>query len=191
MPLENIFPTPIYYYVPQTKEEISPVVDEVEKILVNYHGKLNNPWDDTIFSSFSYGEKNTFLDNTPLLKNYIGKHILNYMKDVGCKHKNYLIKDSWMNLSVTYSYQNYHNHMADISGVYYHKTSEKDGNLKFRCDSTGLKMSRLFNGIEGGEIEHIPKIGKIVLFPSFLEHAVLMNRTNVERISISFNSYIY
>lgn len=192
MPIQDFFAIPIYYALPDGNDDMLSLMNEVDVALAQYPGKLTNPWDDSIFASFSYDTPNDFLKDTPLLKSYIGKHIEQYMKDIGCRYQHFLLKESWMNLSVQYSYQNYHNHISDISGVFYVKTSGRDGNLKFKSDSTGLKNSRLLSGISGrGDVEHEPQPGKIVLFPSFLEHAVLQNMTPVDRVSIAFNAYVY
>jgi ectoine hydroxylase-related dioxygenase (phytanoyl-CoA dioxygenase family) len=35
--------------------------------------------------------------------------------------------------------------------------------------------------------EYLPENGKLIVFPSWLEHSVLANKTNEIRISIAFN----
>ena len=46
-------------------------------------------------------------------------------------------------------------------------------------------MEYLYDGKEYEEI--IPQENMMIMFPSWLEHDVQMNKTDIERISISFN----
>ena len=69
-----------------------------------------------------------------------------------------------------------HNTSAIISGVFYLQVPMKSGNLFFK------------NG-NSYELEITPETGKLVLFPSQLDHYVPDNKNKEKRISISFNFY--
>ena len=197
MPFEMFWATPVYWSLFDEDEEALKKIDvEVSSSMEKYEEDLNRPWDDKMLTSFhpnwmkEYPEKgryNTFLQSCPLLESYVKKHT-NFFLDFFSLHKNFNefdITESWFNKGSKFSYQNYHKHAgSDISGCYYHQTNEQDGNITFRTDSTGLRMSKLY---PYDDITYKPAKGKIILFPSFLEHCVLMNSTDGERISISFN----
>jgi uncharacterized protein (TIGR02466 family) len=92
-----------------------------------------------------------------------------------------------MTLNELGSYAVMHDHgSSDISGVYYYKTNEQDGNLFFQTPNKLLSSNFLFKSIPS-IVEYTPKVGKIVLFPGWLNHGVHTNTTDNERVSISFN----
>jgi uncharacterized protein (TIGR02466 family) len=74
----------------------------------------------------------------------------------------------------------------DLSGVYYHQTTNNDGDIVFRNPSLVNRFHKLTYNI-GNSVNYTPEVGKILLFPSFLEHAVFHNNSDDKRISISFN----
>jgi uncharacterized protein (TIGR02466 family) len=146
---------------------------------------MENPWEDGVLTSFKYDSELNFVNKTPLLKDYVIKHTLEYLKHIiKTKKENIIIQESWFNVSKTGGYQHVHCHPTmDISAVYYYQTNGDDGSLMLSPDSSGLKNS-IFN-VEYKKIP--PQEGMLILFPSFLDHAVLMNKTNHDRISITFN----
>lgn len=177
------FHIPIYHH--HNPREVVSIQEEIAGVLPRYRERLAKAWDDTAMTSFSYEAEGRFLDDAPLLKQYVLSHVAAFTEDLRSPSRNIGLRSSWVNVSRKYGYQNYHSHtMSDLSGVYYYQTSGKDGLLKFRSDSTGLKNSYWSNY---RDVEYEPKEGLLILFPSFLEHAVMMNQTDFERISISFN----
>ena len=104
--------------------------------------------------------------------------------------------DCWFNINGKDNYNCKHVHPnSDFSGVFWLKTPEGCGNIvfesphnfssymeiqsyteKFKHDS-GFTYNCLFKPIEG----------KILIFPSSLQHKVQPNKSNEDRISVSFN----
>ena len=104
--------------------------------------------------------------------------------------------DCWFNINKKGSYNTKHVHpTSDFSGVFWLKTSMNCGNIvfespnnfssfreiqsyteKFKTD-TGCTHGYSFNPVEG----------KMLIFPSSLEHEVQPNESDEDRISVSFN----
>lgn len=185
MPVEYFFPTPIYYSFVKNLESIHHEVDSYITSVKDI--ELINPWGDTVQTTFKYGHYNHVLDNTPILLSEIKEHCQNFL--IAMKHQvdSIDIKESWCNISNKDSFQHFHIHGdTDLSGVYYHQTTSKDGDIVFRNPSLVNRFHKLTYDIDNS-VKYKPEIGKIILFPSFLEHAVFHNTSDDKRISISFN----
>ncbi len=96
--------------------------------------------------------------------------------------------NSWVNITKR-GLLNYHRHPHfQISGCYYHKISEGMGAIEFKCPNTVVANGGFPSGPHTPErIRIMPHEGALILFPSWLEHAIGINETNEERISLSFN----
>jgi uncharacterized protein (TIGR02466 family) len=185
MPVEQWFPTPVYFHIFEDSD-LFDIQTEIDQVLPLFETNLKSPWDDSVLSSFDYKQESNFLKYTPILKNKIIEHIVNFInKDVSIK---FVLNQSWINVCKKYGYQNYHSHDSDISGVYYYNTNGNDGDIKFKTESKSYQDSKLLSILDiPTSIVYTPCVGKLILFPSFLQHAVLMNNTDNDRISISFN----
>lgn len=150
-------------------------------------------WNDTVQTSFTYSDKNNLLDTCPKLSSVICNSLLEYLNLFELKNANGIhITESWANITEKGQFQHYHDHAGDdISGVFYHQStnSADEGELVFKSPSPGIAQSRLMSG-QPNKVYYPPKKGRLMLFPSVLEHAVLPNKTNFKRISISFNASI-
>lgn len=81
-----------------------------------------------------------------------------------------------------------HTNNYNLSGVYYVSTPRDCGEIVFRDPRPGANQApyRLFK--DDGDSEYfMPSPGMIILFPSYLEHFVLPNRSDEDRISMSFD----
>jgi uncharacterized protein (TIGR02466 family) len=184
MPVELWFPTPIYYYQ-FTDNILKTIQDEIVRYVPDLEDTLTSPWDDSVLTTFKYVDNINFLDNAPILKEQITQHVQKFVNS----NINFDITDSWLNVCKQYGYQNYHSHpLSDVSGTYYFQITGNDGNIKFKPESISYQSSKLLDVLNVSKnATYMPKIGQLLLFPSFLEHAVLMNNTEDDRISISFN----
>lgn len=91
----------------------------------------------------------------------------------------YSLNNYWFNINYPGSYNHIHNHltpnkpMQGISGTFYLKVPDNSGNIIF----TEKKE----------KVEVISKVGKVLLFSSYLDHEVSENKSNDDRISVAFN----
>jgi len=105
------------------------------------------------------------------------------------------IEGSWININPPQSYNIKHLHPRSLfSGVYYAKVPEGDcGDIIFHRDSLVLSylpeyIVQDWNDITSGTATYKISTGMLLIFPSWLEHAVSPNFTKEDRISISFNT---
>jgi len=118
--------------------------------------------------------------------------LMEYLKGIGSdigtvRPFTYKITSSWMTLNKKDSYAVIHSHgRSDISGVYYFKTNGEDGDIFFESPNKVIHTSYVFSHF-GRSWSHKPQVGKIILFPGWLEHGVATNHTDNDRVSISFN----
>lgn len=129
---------------------------------------------------------------TEEFKKELDNHLRSYMaginSDIGITRPfEYKIESSWMTLNVKNSYAVVHSHGdTDIAGVYYFNTNGRDGDFFFETPNKLIKSSYCFRHWQCNS-EHKPQVGKLMLFPGWLEHGVGTNHTDSERVSISFN----
>lgn len=102
---------------------------------------------------------------------------------------------SWINFFYPNQSEHQHNHYGNcLSGVYYVLAEPDSGNYRF-FDPAAQKV--MWTGLYINESEsssltctsgnHKPEPGKLILFPSWLEHSVEANNSSKVRISIAFN----
>ena len=188
--LDLFFPTPIYWYdLPNPNQFNENLIKNIEK------------WKET-----DQGEKKTNLggwhsatdmhlkkEYEPLVKE------LNKFQEQICKEEGYahptFLSNMWANINHPGCSNETHVHPnCQWSGVYYIKTSEGCGDLILEDPRPGYAMTgaqqislsnlplRLLRNIA-----YMPIAGRIIMFPSFLNHSVDINQSKEDRISVSFN----
>lgn len=107
---------------------------------------------------------------------------------------NLKIYNMWINVNNPGSLNKIHiHHNSILSGVYYVKCNFDSGNLIFHRNFIeefsifNLGEIENTNFLSHSEIHYAPEEKKLILFPSFSAHSVGINKSNEERISISFN----
>jgi len=100
----------------------------------------------------------------------------------------------WANINPPGGYNRAHTHPNSLwSGVYYVKAPINSGHLKVEDPKPCINISRpkrkqgqlpkhLWN-----EVHFEPIAGRLIMFPSWLNHCVDTNQSNDIRISVSFN----
>ena len=102
------------------------------------------------------------------------------------------IEAMWAIINKKGSFNISHNHPnAYLSSAYYVKHPEKSGDIKF-FDPKDQKTIRFpiikkYGELSAAEVQISPKEGDLLIFPSYLMHAVNRNLSNDDRIVISFN----
>jgi uncharacterized protein (TIGR02466 family) len=125
------------------------------------------------------------------------KNYLKIKKDI-----NFYITNSWINNHKSGDYAQAHCHKnAIFSGVYYLKIPKdfyNAGDLSFEkgyFNNVGVAPSTFhfeyeeYNNINADTYKITPKDGMIIIFPSYLYHAVTLNSTKEDRLSLAFNFF--
>lgn len=146
---------------------------------------LSNEWGDTVKTSFKYNKINRDIETYNLIA--LQKNIMAMLNTMVINYNNFVINDSWFNFSNKGNFQFDHNHGTEkFSGVYYYQTNGLDGDIKFTtpivAEKLGLGISRNIQSVS-----FTPVVGRMLIFPAYLEHRVEPNKTDNERISITFN----
>ena len=181
----NIWSTPIYENEISVKDEWIEFCNNI-----NYKRTFNNN------GSISVGPH--LLENISLLE--LKEKIL-YHVDVYTNHQlnisnKFRMCSSWCIKHIKGDFAQVHSHKNSIiSGVYYLQVTDGCGDIFFKRDKFlsesflfDLKKSTIMNSIE---YKISVKTGKLILFPSTLEHYTdIMPLDNFERIAISFNMFL-
>jgi uncharacterized protein (TIGR02466 family) len=111
----------------------------------------------------------------------------NFLPDLIYRHQ------AWLNISPPGASNKIHVHPnCHLSGVYYVSLSAPEcGSIFFRDPRIAATMMRPPVGKEthftATEVRMRPEEGRMYVFPSWLEHGVEINRSDRDRVSISFN----
>jgi uncharacterized protein (TIGR02466 family) len=161
------------------QQEITDAMPEVRKL------DLANPWGDTMLTSFKYDKINRDLDTYKL--DTLKSNVMTMLNIMVPDYNSFVINDSWFNFSNKGNFQFDHNHGTEkFSGVYYYQTTGDDGDIKFSTPNIGEKLGM---GVSRSvqSVSFTPIVGRMLIFPAYLEHRVEPNKTDNERISITFN----
>jgi len=98
----------------------------------------------------------------------------------------------WININPPSSYNHLHNHVGSVlSGVYYVDAENEQGNIQFERNDGAEYHIPLDIAEEtyytSTRATYACKTGALYIFPGWLKHSVQGNRSNKDRISISFN----
>lgn len=100
--------------------------------------------------------------------------------------------NSWVSINRKHCTHERHNHLPSTwSGVYYVQADNNDGNITFFNEHMKSNWPYCSTDLNNPLTRPIftvqPETGLLLIFPSYLEHQVHENKTDNERISISFN----
>jgi len=190
MAVEWHFPTPIFVHsfegteLDEIQTEIKTALPEILK------SKHDSPWGDNVTTTFEHAGKNDILDfKLDKFHSAISKLVDRYTQVIGYPEPNFKLIESWINVCGPGQFQYDHTHSsASISGCYYFATNEVDGKIRFANPNPIIHTGKFpADRISIEAITYAPKVGRILLFPSWLTHRVNVNNTDSDRISIAFN----
>ncbi len=107
-----------------------------------------------------------------------------------------MVIEGWKNINAPGDFNVKHDHpRSNLSGVLWIKTPKNSGNLVFTSPQLFNKFQELYNYTDEFKYDtksymtyyFTPTEGRILLFPSSLEHEVEENKSDEDRISYSFN----
>jgi len=189
MPTHGWFPTPVYVDQIEGDE-----YKQVQQELFSAYEKLEFGQNPNWSSDTHELNKNAFAEDhltnlgcTKFLA-VLDKHLNLYLDQIGCTFsRKYHIRQSWFTKTKPGKYAHRHDHGSDdISGVYYLETNEKDGNLLLQTPHQPLQSNWVYACINKDVAFPLGK-GIIGLWPSNIVHGTETNKTDDDRISISFN----
>jgi len=195
MIIERWWPTPIYYSFLE-----QPVLDQVQ---ADFERVYRHYRDNNLFKQKpGWNPSSVALSDTTFLTSLIDQfeletfkielldHVQKFIQQYNIHTTDIKIKQSWMTLTSQGQSNHTHSHgPADISGVYYFQTNGQDGSIYFESNNKLLSASALFNS-GSHPIVYKPEVGKLILFPGFVEHGVYENTTDNDRVSVSFNIFV-
>ena len=190
MGIHPIFPLPIFLDEAEGSEYVDiqkELTDTKHTLKFNDSGSymiLNeNPFNSNFLIESGCHHSIKFINKT--VDKFVTSLYGEYDKDIF----KWEIIESWMTKTIKGRCAREHSHGSyDISGVYYLDTNGNDGNLIFTNINHNLEGNMLLNKLLiNGDVAMPLKNGTIFLWPGQLRHKTLINETDHERISISFN----
>ena len=155
---------------------------------------LRKGYDDgRILSNKGGWQSSDLFFNTDETTNKLCAFLQHYLNILSEKIKiKFKIDNLWININGSETSNQIHVHPNSyISGVFYVKAKENQGDI---CFKNPLEYFNEFmymkNNFLDSNVHYKPKTGMLLLFPSSLPHFVLPNRTNIDRISIAFNTKV-
>jgi uncharacterized protein (TIGR02466 family) len=189
--IKPIFPLPIFLDKAEGNEYTA-----IQKELTTVKSKLN--FNDKWYDGGGWMLSENPFESNFLIEhgchhsiNFINKTVDKFIRDLYGKNHlgKWVIAESWMTKTIKGKCAREHCHgAADISGVYYLDTNGKDGNLIFTNINSNLGSNMLLLDLVDHDMR-MPYLenGMIALWPGQLKHRTLVNETDHERISVSFN----
>jgi uncharacterized protein (TIGR02466 family) len=174
--------------------------------IITYTKLTTSEWEDPGYSDIPVTHKETserHILNLPYfskLKKEVQDHVDFYVYEIlgVSKAQSWEITTSWVNKSSPGNYHSNHWHSNSmVSGVLYLSSDSKSGAICFNKDRGhsnlwGDTICIDFEKDTPYNIESvgvIPKVNDILIFPSILNHSVLINQSNIDRYSLAFNVF--
>lgn len=180
-------------------DELDGVQAEIKEKISEIQWKASNEvWDDNINTTFKYDPDKENVNDIDIFglektKAMILRHVDKYTDWFGgypCE-----LHSSWFNFSQKGNFQFPHDHVSDadaqhcaqISGVYYYQSNGEDGDIVFINPYDAARYFEFGRVSTKADNIYTPTVGRLLLFPSFLQHKVRPNKTDSTRISLAFN----
>ena len=187
--LVNLFPSSVHIF------NINGF-DEVRNKLIDYayEYKKNDP-DGNIISNRGGWQSKDF--SVQKEDDILHSLIINCLASFPYIKESYnIFADAWININPSGSYNIKHNHpTCDLAGVLWIKCPKDCGEIIFDNPSA-FQTFKTINAYEDkfkdvNKIHHTyffpPVEGRVLIFPSHLDHNVKENKSKEDRISVSFN----
>ncbi len=187
MDKKNCFPTPVY----------SDYVTVNDDRLLDFIFKIKEK-DPTGMVKSNMGNSYHSADNLHTLPEFheITEGIAKVVQKIFEEQKikgSFFIGNMWANINYKGGFNDVHTHgNSYLSGVYYIKVPKDSGVLRFidPRPQSNLIIPQKFednNQDYWNRLEFNGERGQVLIFPAYLPHQVLINNTDEERVSISFN----
>ena len=177
-----------WYSVPLWVSEISQPALEQLRDLQNQQNYQQNPqWRSHHLSHPDFDA----LPTTPTILESIVYNCKQYMTAVGNELATATVRTAWFTRTKPGEYAHVHKHvpLSDISGVVYTDCDPTQGDIFFPRPWRELDMTVWLKHMPD-HFQESPTPGKIIIFPSWLEHGVRTNTSDADRYSYSFNATV-
>ena len=183
--LISIFPSGIY--IKNTHIDTSDMLQTCLDIESEDHGLLHGDAQSTFTTKNNILEHSSFA----LVKSVITSEVRKFAQQIGINMQDVNLGRSWFNIQKRGSAIMQHNHKRSvISGAFYIYADEDAAPITF---TNPLSAHKMYEPSIGGttdydvEFLNVPsETSKLVLFPSWLEHYVGNNNSDM-RVTLSFN----
>ena len=181
MQLHNLFPTPVGFFETDLIDET--LLDFVNSLEQRANQGNTTSTDNYVLNNPEFEPVKDFIDSS--LGEYL-EQTINPKENI-----NLTITQSWINYSQPGQYHHKHAHPNSwISGVLYLASSSEDKIYFYRSGYQQLKVPPLAWNMYNSESWWFEaNSGKLVVFPSSLEHMVPQVAPPGPRISLSFNTF--
>jgi uncharacterized protein (TIGR02466 family) len=184
MIIENLFPTAVSFFDlnrPFTEEELS----FVKELPLRSNAGNRSSEDSKILNSPQLADINVFINSA--VQKYLAA-VYAPADSVGL-----YVTQSWLNVTNSGEFHHKHRHPNSfLSGVFYFN-AEKDVDkiTFFKTEQAQLRIRTEVWNPYNSESWYFPvETGKLVLFPSTLEHMVTKTESKEPRISLAFNTFL-
>lgn len=184
--IARIFASPVYVNR-ITGDDFAKIQNEITEMIphVDFKGSLKD-WGKTTDVTSLNGD---IVDKFDLFhfKHMLAENLENFCNAVNFEPRPLFERKSWLTRNGKYGYTHVHNHtVADVSGVYYYKTSGEDGDIFFTNPALAATTSYFLQSLPTN-ITMKPEEGLLLLFPGYIMHGVQTNETDEDRISLAFS----
>ena len=191
--IHNLFPVPVFHYklenYQETNQELLNYILELQKKdkIGNSHSNKGG-WHSPNFDIVNEGPPVKFINR---IKDYLKDIISNGFGWKYVPNKQRIVA-MWAIINKKNSFNVRHNHQnCYLSAAYYVKKPKNSGDITF-FDPKEAKTYRFpkiekYNEYSAETITIKPEEGDLVIFPSYLYHAVGENLSDENRVVISFN----
>lgn len=192
MNTDYYFPTPIWWQ--DTNVDLQPLHElysslrktDVGRQLSNYGGWQSN---DIL--------PNDNVETTEFVK-YVETHSSKCIDDYGFAPNTKLeLMNMWFSSNSNHGFNQVHNHAgAFLSGTFYLQVPKDAGEIVFYKNAyeeyitTGAAPIVQHTAISGSTCRYEARTGRVIMFPGYLQHAVMPTEGSDERVSLSFNMRI-
>ena len=185
MEVTSLFSIPIYDH--QYDEDLGDVESECIKRSTLDSGQ--------VFTNFGGWQSNNIFSDDDFFSEFIleiEKQANNFAKEIEI-NQSLKLTNLWININGYKDFNLRHTHENSIiSGVFYVKAPDKSSKITFYHPAFKLMMrewniNMKHNHYTSSVWSIPPQKGRLLLFPSWLEHEVSPNLSQESRISISFN----
>ena len=184
----NIFPVPIHQF------DVNGFI-EIQDELIDYAYNLKKEDKGVKISNYGGWQSSSFrVENEDDLLHFFLINCLASFPPLKKTVNMFVV--GWININLPGDFNIKHSHpTSDLSGVFWIKTPNNCGNIQFHSPSsfeTFLEIESYTDDFRNSNNYHhaywLPaKEGRMLIFPSHLEHDVKENLSNEDRISVSFN----